>query len=244
MKFTLTQLRRLIRETLLLEAVCPGCGRPDAYVGATSVECPSKKCKFFSERQREDVITAKNKKKISRVPKISPQLLKALGIKGISGGDGDLDYESVEEFASKHGFEPLNDDYFTSYVDPKSWRVISDPSAVRDPRDVIFAGHYDEIYWEAISPEAKEVARRANDPNINPSFGNHDDAGYLFDDDIDDIGYFWDIVNNWDVIGAPVVGDVPEDMEELSRVTGIKQWDSGGSLDVDRELEDDDELDD
>ncbi len=31
---------------------CPSCGEEGAYVGALFVECPNKKCGFYSERQR------------------------------------------------------------------------------------------------------------------------------------------------------------------------------------------------
>ena len=59
LKSTLKQLRKLIRESLLLtESVCPSCGNKDAYIGLRKVECPSKSCKFFSQEQL-DAVTPK-----------------------------------------------------------------------------------------------------------------------------------------------------------------------------------------
>jgi len=54
MKINLRQLRHLIREALLLEAKCPGCGTEGAYIGMNDVECPNRGCKFFSQRQKDE----------------------------------------------------------------------------------------------------------------------------------------------------------------------------------------------
>ena len=58
MKRTLSELRLVIKETikeLLREAVCPFCGDPDAYVGLSDVECPNKRCRKFSQKQKDIV---------------------------------------------------------------------------------------------------------------------------------------------------------------------------------------------
>ena len=55
MKSSLKQLRKLIRESLLAESVCPSCGNKDAYVGMNSVECPDKNCTHFSQKQLDSI---------------------------------------------------------------------------------------------------------------------------------------------------------------------------------------------
>ena len=64
MRIKIGSLKRLIRETVerLVEAKCPACGDPNAYVGATDVECPNPECRkprgFFTQRQYDDVHVA------------------------------------------------------------------------------------------------------------------------------------------------------------------------------------------
>lgn len=54
----LSQLRKLIREQLhrLIESKCSACGDPNAYIGAGTVcECPNPQCRFFTQRQYDDI---------------------------------------------------------------------------------------------------------------------------------------------------------------------------------------------
>lgn len=51
MKISIRGLRNIIKETLLFEEACPGCGRPGAYVGFSDVECSNTKCRFYSAKQ-------------------------------------------------------------------------------------------------------------------------------------------------------------------------------------------------
>jgi len=54
-KISVKKLKKLIHEALLVEATCTSCGDPNAYVGLYSCECPNRKCKFFSQRQADDI---------------------------------------------------------------------------------------------------------------------------------------------------------------------------------------------
>lgn len=50
--------RQLVREQLqrLVESKCSACGDPNAYIGAGTVcECPNPQCRFFTQRQYDDV---------------------------------------------------------------------------------------------------------------------------------------------------------------------------------------------
>ena len=54
-RVNMKRLYETVLRRLLTEAKCPQCGNPDAYVGATAVECPNPKCSFYSARQAADV---------------------------------------------------------------------------------------------------------------------------------------------------------------------------------------------
>jgi len=57
MRIRVRSLRQIIKEQLglLVEAPCTSCGNPNAYIGFNSCECPNPKCRFFSQRQADDV---------------------------------------------------------------------------------------------------------------------------------------------------------------------------------------------
>ena len=72
MKIRLGELKRILSEKFLVEAVCTSCGDPNAYVGFNSVECPNDECKFFSRRQLDDMLAAgKRQRPLPSLPKFN-----------------------------------------------------------------------------------------------------------------------------------------------------------------------------
>lgn len=60
MRVTVQTLKQIISEeaSRLVEHVCPTCGDADAYIGATSVDCPNPACDHFSQEQLKDMLDA------------------------------------------------------------------------------------------------------------------------------------------------------------------------------------------
>ena len=147
MKIRVRQLRKLIHETLLLEVACPECGNPNAYIGLSRVECPNRKCSFFSQKQADD---------FGEDPRLK-KLLDYAGLWGLDAENGEITWKGVEVLKKKYGFKKMSDFEIGTgdVVSPKHWRVVANPNSSADPGNVVYAGTSDEIWWEAVSKEAK-----------------------------------------------------------------------------------------
>lgn len=76
--------------------------------------------------------------------------------------------ELVEQIANELDLAPKTDEYLAVYYDPRSWRASDDdPRNGNNDSHVIYAGHYDTVFWTALSPDSKAVAEFLNDPDRN-----------------------------------------------------------------------------
>ncbi len=203
------KMKRLFENVLrrlLTEEKCPGCGDMKAYVGMRDVECPNKKCKFFSQRQYDDVHVANgNDKRKAAI------LAKILRYYGLVGADSEAEPGLYDVLQEKYGFSDVGSDMPVA-VNPDNWRAVPGRA-----KGVILAGHYDEIYWEPISSEAKQFVDELNDPAINDRLANPDQyAGNTSDDAEFKVGHLYD----GRISDCPSWIPVPTD-EEVREVFGF-----------------------
>ncbi len=184
-KFTFKQLKKLIKETILLESTCPACGNKDAYIGFRDIECPNNACKFYvpgAAKATGPVLTGKLK-----------QLVDYAGLYGLDTESDDASGEAVEELKNKYGFVSMSDFGVgtADVLSPNHWRPVNNVDNLTD-KNYVYAGTYDDIFFVPVSKEAKALSAWANS-KANPHIGNHGKYGY--DGDLwDDIGHFVDII--------------------------------------------------
>ena len=201
MKITLKQLKSLI-ENVINEA--------DDEFDFTAVNKP----------HRPKGATIDNAEKESYEDGTYDELLDWLGC---YGANGDSDYKIIDGLKKQYGFEHLNDDGLGGVYHPKHWKVVGSlPPSNLARRDIIQAGAYDDILWQAISPRAKRLARAVNDPNQNSNIGKHASEGY--DGKYDDIGHLSDAYMNGigiEPFPTHVCGCDQDDQDTIAKVLGI-----------------------